>query len=205
MRLIGKTILPALLVLLTAGMCLAQGPGNRGAFSAFREKHKYTFQLMQTVNHIGMIDKDAKYSLKPDQAKRVLKVLKPLRKKPKLTQEEAKQALKNLKPIFTVDQLNAMSRIKPRPGGGQRMGGGQMPGGGFRPSGDAQQGQRRPMMKMDPSAMNNFNPFYNNPKSKDEWSTRRSKRWNEFFSGLENKSKPAKQANKATKTVKSAK
>lgn len=155
-----------------------QGPGG---FSAFRERYKYTFQLMQMVRHIAEIDKDKKHALTPKQAREVLVVLKPLRSKPKLTQDEAKQALKGLKKVFTADQLNAMARIKPtfRPGGGQRPPGSR-PG---QPSGRPQQ------RRFDPNAMKDFNPFYAKPSADNPRAAEMAKRWNEFFSGLEKKAK----------------
>lgn len=195
MRLLVKTMVLGLLVLVIAAASFAQGPGG-GAFGEFREKHKYTFQLMQTVRHIGEIDKDPKYALKPDQAKRMLAVLKPLRAKPNLTQDQAKQALKDIKPILTVDQLNAMARIKPMPRGGQMRSGGASGG----PPGG---GQGRP--RMDPSTMNNFNPFYTDPKAKDERATLRAKRWDVFYTKLERESKQTKQAPRTQRKTKSNK
>jgi hypothetical protein len=155
MRLSRITIAAAFLVLATAAASFAQGPGGGGQFAQFREKNKYTFQLMSMVRHIGEIDKDAKYRLSPDQARRVLKVLDPLRARPKMTQDQAKDALRSLKPIFNINQLNAMARIKPPQfGGGQRGQGGPGGQGMGRPGGN---GQRRPM---DMNAMKDFNPFY---------------------------------------------
>jgi hypothetical protein len=131
----------------------AQQQGG-GQFAQMREKYKYTFQLMSMTRHIGEINKNPKYALSSDQAKKVLAVLQPLRSKPKLTQDQAKDTLKKLKPIFTVNQLNAMAKIKSRPQG-QRPGmSGNQPGGN-RPGGNSQMRHR-----MDPNAMKDFNPFY---------------------------------------------
>ncbi|MDI6827229.1 MAG: hypothetical protein QME62_01955 [Armatimonadota bacterium] len=177
------------LVAFTAGVALAQQPPGASQFQAFREKHKYTFQLMQMVRHIGEINKDKKYTLTPDQAKKVLAVLKPLRSKPKLTQDEAKKALKDLKPIFTAAQLNAMARIKPKfeqrrsPSGPPQRPNGQEP---RRPP---QNSERR---GPDLNAMKDFNPFYSKAPKGDERAAERVKRMNEFFAELEKKASAKK-------------
>jgi len=179
-----------LLAALAAGAALAQGPGGGGQSAQFREQHKYTFQLMQMVHHIAIIDKDPKHTLSAAQAKKTLAVLKPLRTKPKLTEDQAKQALKGLKKVFTVDQLNAMAKIKP--GSGQRRtgpGGPGGPGGGGRPGGPGGppgggQGNRP---RFDANAMKDFNPFYAKPSKSDARAADRGKRWNEFFTALEKK------------------
>lgn len=179
------------LVAIVATTAFAQGPGGQGGpgggmFAQMREKYKFTFQLMSMVRHIGEIDKNPKYALSPVQAKRTLAVLQPLRSKPKMTQDQAKDALRGLKPIFTVDQLNAMAKIKDRPMGQRRMGGGG-PGGPGGPGGGGPGGPGgRPRM-MDPNAMKDFNPFYTKGGPKDEFSQRRAQRWNEFFGNLQNK------------------
>lgn len=176
----------AILTLFIAGACIAQGQG--GQFSAFREEHKYTFQLMQMVHHIGAINVQPKYTLTPAQAKQVLAVMKPIRSKSKLTQDQAKQALKDLKRIFNVSQLNAMAKIKPParrvgPGGSGGPGGPGGPGGA--------QGNRP---RMDSAAMKDFNPFYVKVSKSDPGSMDRGKRMNDTFSGLEKKAKQAKAA-----------
>ena len=170
----------ALLLLMTAASVAQDQRG--GQFSQMREKYKYTFQLMGMARHINEINKDPKYALSPDQAKRVLAVLQPLRSKPRLTQDESKQALKDLKKVFTLNQLNAMARIKPRPRTGQRP-----------PTGEGRPGGDRPMRPhRDPNAMKDFNPFYAKADPKDESAVRSAKRWNEFFTGLQGKAKTAK-------------
>lgn len=151
-------------------------------FDQFRERHKYTFQLMSMVRNISEIDKDPKYTLTQAQAKQVLAVLEPLRSKPKLTQDQAKETLKALKKVFTVNQLNAMARIKPPR---------RIPDGGR--LGDSSAGSRqtdRPRFNQD--AMKDFNPFYSKVKAGDEFAARRVKRWNEFFAALQNKAKGTK-------------
>jgi len=196
-----------LLVVLIAATSVAQGPGGQGGgqWSQMREKYKYTSQLMQMTQHIAIIDRDSKYTLTKAQAKKVLGVLQPLRKKPKLTQDEAKATLKKLKPIFTVKQLNAMAKIKPpsrgpRTGGGYSGGqggpGGGPPGGG--PPGGGQPGANRP--SFDPNAMKDFNPFCSKVKADDEFAARRARRWNQFFTAMDNKAKGKKTVATTTKT-----
>lgn len=193
MKAFAKIIALAVFAMLVATTAYAQGPGGDGSgqFAAFREQHKYTFQLMQMVRHIGDINRDPKYALTQVQAKRVLAVLKPLRSKSKLSQDQAKQALKSLKVIFTVAQLNAMARIKApkRMSGGQRPGGG--PPGGF--GGQGAPGGNRPAgPRMDSAQMKDFNPFYAKVSKSDPRSAFGAKRWNDFFSKLEAKAKGAK-------------
>jgi hypothetical protein len=186
----------AVLMLAFAGVLLAQQQQEgRGQWSAMREKYKYTLQLTQMVRHIQEIDKDKKYTLKPSQAKQVLAVLKPLRSKPKMTQDQARQALKDLKKVFTADQLNAIARIKPRFGAGQgtsRRPGqtpGQGPGMGQREPGTSGGPGGQSGRRFDPNAMKDFNPFYAKAPKGDERAARRAARWNEFFAGLEQKAK----------------
>jgi len=173
------------LIVVLAGTAVAQQQQRPPAeqFKAFREKHKYTFQLMQMVRHIQEIDKDKKYTLKPEQAKKVLAILKPLRDKPKLTQDEARKALKDLKAVFTAAQLNAMARIKPRfekrPGTPSGPPNGQ----------NRQRPPERERRPQDMKAMENFNPFYSKVPKGDERAARRVKELNEFFAALEKRAK----------------
>ncbi len=180
---------------LATGAVFAQGSAN-GQFAKFQESHKYTFQLSQMARHISEIDKDPKYTLTPAQAKQVLGVLKPLKTKPKLTQDQAKDALKELKKPLTVNQLNAIARIKPKPATGNRPGGqesARRQGGTSRPSGQnpPRTGDRASRPTFDANEMKNFNPFYSKPGAKDEQSKRTAARWNDFFNGLERKAKSA--------------
>jgi polyhydroxyalkanoate synthesis regulator phasin len=138
---------------MAVSLASAQPPPEGGVppqVSEFREKHKYTFQLMETVRKLMEMEKDPKVALTKEQAKRVLDILKPLQKKEKLTQEEAKEVLKELKKVLTAKQLTAMGKIKPqrRPMAGQ-------------PRPPQEGSQRRPAF--DPERMKNFNPFYLNP------------------------------------------
>lgn len=175
------------LVAAFAVTALAQQQGG-GQFSAMREKYKYTFQLMTTGRHINDLLKDKKYAPTSAQAKQLLGILKPLRTKPKLTQDGAKNVLKSLKKVFTAGQLNAMARMKSKFGQnrtqGAQPGGTGGPGGqGQRPAG--QNGQR----KFDPNAMKDFNPFYTKVAKGDTRAAERVKQWNDFFAALEKKAK----------------
>lgn len=183
-----RAIAVAVLTLLIAAVSFAQGQGQGfGQFQQFREEHKYTFQLMQMVHHIQMINQDPKHTLTPAQAKSVLAVIKPLSTKPKMTQDQAKQALKSLKRIFNVSQLNAMAKIKV-PQRRMSSGGFSGPGGagGQRPQGN------RP--RMDLSAMKNFNPFYAKASKNDQMTAARQKRQAQFISDLAKKANQAKPA-----------
>ena len=174
------------LVAAFAVTALAQQQGG-GQFSAMREKYKYTFQLMSTARHIGELLKDKKYSPTSSQAKQLLAILKPLRIKPKLTQDGAKNVLKQLKKVFTAGQLNAMARMKSKFGNraqGARPGGPGGPDGqGQRPAGQSVQ------RKFDPNAMKDFNPFYTKIPKGDTRAAERLKQWNELFAALEKKAK----------------
>ena len=181
----------AILTALLASLVCAQ----RSEPSEFRKQHKYTFQLVQFTFQIEQLEKDSKHALTPAQAKQVLTVLKPLRTKPKLTEDQAKHALKSLKSFLTVGQLNAMSKTKSfnkRPSGRSFGPGG--PGGEGSPgrpngigappkSGDAKNNPPR----FDTKAMKDHNPFYVKVDKKDPGSVDRAKRWNSFFSAIEKK------------------
>jgi hypothetical protein len=132
--------------------------------------------------NIGRLDK-SKAPLTAKQAKSVLAVLEPLKKKTKLTQDEAKIAIKKLKAVLDEKQLTEIGKMKPEmrlagPGGPGRPGGqggpGRMPGG--------QPGQGG-MPRMDMSAMKNFNPF--NPPKGTPMAEHGAKRMNELFDSLE--------------------
>lgn len=177
-----NVVLVSLFLLVAFAVAVVAQQQGANPMSAMREKYKYTFQLMQMVRHIGDIDKDKKYTLTPGQAKQLVAVLKPLRTKPKMTQDEAKNVLKKLKTPLTANQLNAMARIKPKGGTGQ----GRAPSGGAnspRPNGQA--GARR----FDPNAMKDFNPFYTKVTKGDKRAEDRLKQWNTFYAGLEAKAK----------------
>ncbi|MGC8861993.1 MAG: hypothetical protein ACP5R5_04360 [Armatimonadota bacterium] len=149
-------------------------PGQPRAFDAFRESHKFTFQLSRLAGNIGRLDKETKFSLEPDQARAILAVLTPLRKQTTLDQDQARSAIKELQKILTDDQRSAISSMAPehrfrREGGGP---GGSPPG---------------PRPSFDLKAMENFNPF--NPPKDSPMYERSKKRWDDLFAALEKKAK----------------
>jgi hypothetical protein len=177
-----------------------QGPPPPGPFGQMREKQKYTFQLMGMIRDVSVINKNPKYTLSSNQAKRLLAVLKPLRSKPKLTQDQAKTALKDVKKILTVNQLNAVAAVKAKPQMGQhRMGpGGPSSGGAPRP---------QPGRRFDPNAMKDFNPLYVKPGSSSKQTFGPAKELNDFYAALERKAKqstsaPAQKGKTTGKTAK---
>lgn len=186
-----------------AALARAQGPGrpeDRRAtpspemrqrmeqFRKFREEHKYTFQLTDTVVALGELEKQNRHALTPAQARKVNTVLARVRKQPKLTQEQAKQALKDLKAPLSERQLTEIGKITkqmserrgrpdgagPRPGGrpdgaaarpGSPRPGGRPDGAAARPGGPRPGGRpdgERPDARrpgMDPARMKDFNPL----------------------------------------------
>jgi len=176
------TIMIALLLLVAfAAVVTAQQQGGGGQYAAMREKYKYTFQLMTMARHIGELQKDKKYAPTSAQAKQILAILKPLRTKPKLTQDEAKGVLIKLKKVFTAGQLNAMARMKSKFGSRPQ---------GQRPAGQGSQGQNNNgQRKFDPNAMKDFNPFYTKVAKGDTRAAERVKQWDQFFAALEKKAK----------------
>lgn len=150
------------------------GAGN-SAMTAFREEHKYTFQLTSMMGGIGRLEQDTKAPLTPAQAKSILAVINPLKTQATLTQDQAKEAMRGIKEVLTEKQLTEIAKPQRQfgrgngagggggaPGGGGPGGGG--PGGGA-PGAGAQGGGRAPgagggnRPAFDPEAMKNFNPF----------------------------------------------
>ncbi len=151
-----------------AALARAQGPGrpeDRRAtpspemrqrmeqFRKFREEHKYTFQLTDTVVALGELEKQNRHALTPAQARKVNTVLARVRKQPKLTQEQAKQALKDLKAPLSERQLTEIGKITKQMSErrGRPDGAGPRPGG--RPDGAAARpGSPRPGGRPDGAA-----------------------------------------------------
>jgi len=170
------------ILLLGCGIALAQDARpNFEAFRKFREQHKYTFQLRTMVTAGLMeIERSKSTQLKPEQAKKILEILTPLQKQPKLTQEQAKQAIHKLQKVLDQRQLAAVDRVlQRRPGmGGPPGGPGGAPGPGG-PGGPGAMGPGRPPRqgapaggpsaanrpRFDPTKMQNFNPFNPSPQS----------------------------------------
>jgi len=175
MRPVRAFLLATTLTALPAAAALAQGSGfNPSAFAKFREQHKYTFQLLTTTSR-GFTECERSQSsrIKPDQAKKILGLLAPLRKQPTLTQDDAKTTIQKLQRVLDTKQLTAVDKaIKDsamrRAGGGGAPGGapgGGAPGGGAPGGGAPGGGAGRPggTSTFDPAKAKNFNPFNPQP------------------------------------------
>lgn len=179
MRFVRTSVFAVCLTSLAAAAALAQGPGGLGgggfaAFQKFRDQHKYTFQLSTTLRSgLTEMERSKSTQLKPAQAKQLLGVLAPLRKKPKMTQDEAKATLQKVQKVLDGRQLTAVDKAlqasqRPRGGGGPGAGGpggagGGRPGGGGPGGGGPGGPGGRP--SFDFNAMKNFNPL--NPDKKN--------------------------------------
>ena len=108
-----KWIFATALAIFTGSACFAQGLSSS---SKFREEHKYTYELMQTVQQMGAVSRSSRAGLTSSQAKQALTVINPLKKQSTLTQRQAQQALKKLQPIIAASQKNELSRTAPRTG-----------------------------------------------------------------------------------------
>jgi hypothetical protein len=158
-----RTLAVGLLALAPLTAAMAQG----SAFAKFREQHKYTFQLRTMVTG-GVVEceRSPATKLKKEQAQKLLGVLTPLQKKPKLTQDEAKAAIKQVVKIYDAKQLSLVDKAiqqsaRRRGGGGGPGGGGASAGGpgggsGGRSGPGGSTGNRPPF---DPAKAKNFNPF----------------------------------------------
>lgn len=160
MRPVRTFLLVTTLATSSVGAALAQESGfNPSAFAKFREQHKYTFQLLTTTTRgFTECERSQGSRIKPDQAKRVLALLTPLSKQPKLTQDDAKAAIQKLQRVFDAKQLTAVDKAI-KMAAQTRVGGGA-PGGGA-PAGGAPGGAPRPAF--DPAKAKNFNPFNPQP------------------------------------------
>lgn len=149
----------------------AQPGAAAGQMAAFREEHKYTFQLTGMVGGIGRLEAGTKAPLTPAQAKSILAVINPLKAQDTLTQDQAKEALRSIKEVLTEKQLNEIAATQQQRSFGRGNGGaggtGGAPGGGGPGAGGAgggpgagrQGGGRGNRPAFDPVAMKNFNPF----------------------------------------------
>ena len=211
MKSVLKMVVPALAVTALAPAAFAQGPPGGGGgfqmtpemraqmqkFQKFREANKNVFQVSQTLRRIAGLDENPKNALTKDQAKKILGVVKPWRKKPVMKDEEARNVLKQITAPLTVAQLKAISQSDGRGGRGQGFGGG---GGGFgRPGGGGPggggpgggPGGRPGGFRMpDPKPFNPLNPesssFY---KADPQRGKRMLDRFNEMIAKLEAKAK----------------
>ena len=159
-----------------------------------------SMQLMRVAMGIGMLEMSGKNALTPEQAKKVLAILTPLRSKPKLPEAEAEKALNTLTKVLTADQLEAMTPRRPESGSGDRPA--QRPPDGLqvpRPPRDGMQAPRPPQgdrptgtnerRMPDRNMFEDFNPFYTKASGDDPRAERWHSRMNEFFAALEKKAK----------------
>lgn len=157
-------------VLLLGGLCWGQGEGGGGRegfrqeMEALQKKYRYNFMLRDTFYKTVEMEKQKKAPLSKVQAQKILGIVTPLRKKPKLTSDEAKQNVKKMQAVLTAKQLQTLSLMKPpsfrqgRGGSGSKSGGsgnGNRGGGSFDPQQMRQRMQQR---------FKDYNPFYISPK-----------------------------------------
>jgi len=114
-----RHILSALAALFLASgtVAWAQGPPNMAAMQKWREDHKQTFELQNTLTRgLARISESKTTELKPAQAKKLLAVVAGLRKKPKLTQAQAKSSLQAVNKTLDKKQLAAINAAAARVG-----------------------------------------------------------------------------------------
>ncbi len=129
-----------------SGANMGMPPGGPGMSADFEKSHRYTLQLMRLTQNIGRLENVGKSKLTVAQAKAVLSILQPLRKRESLDQPSAKDAIKSLQCVLTGLQR---SEIRAMPAEHQ-----------FRqntpPSGPPPSG---PRPNMNSKSMENFNPL----------------------------------------------
>jgi len=178
-------VIVALLAMAAALAAYAQGSnGPGGSSSQFREANKYKFMLVRMAHNIGRLNPEKKAPLTAKQAKAILGVLNPLRKKTTLTEDESKTYIKKLKANLTAKQLTEMGKMKrPERQGGGGQGGPGGPGGQGRPGGQGGPSANGQRPRFDPNAMKTYNPF--NPPKDSPMGGRSSQRTADLFKGLE--------------------
>ncbi|MCE5197950.1 MAG: hypothetical protein ABFD54_06720 [Armatimonadota bacterium] len=152
--------------------------GDPGQFAELQKSHQYAFQLMKLVGNIGRLESDGKSGLTPQQAKAVLAVLQPLRKRESLDETSAKEAMKALQAVLTDKQRSAISALPPE----HKFHRGSTPPGPpptGTPSGPPPAGG--------PKAMKGFNPL--NPPAGGPMGQPAGKGVERLFENLEKKSK----------------
>lgn len=192
---IARTIAVVSVVLGTLVTCGSSAERKTGAdrFCQMRDQQRPKFELMGMLHKIAEIEKDPKYALTPDQAKKLLAVLKPLRAKPTLTQEEARDAAARVKKALTDKQLKGMEAIKGGPPFGHgRMGKGGPPCGPGGPPPGGPRGEEGRPPRFGPNAMKDFNPLYVGAKPQERRPGGRAAYWDDFFAGLEKKAQKRK-------------
>lgn len=169
--------------------------------------------LMRMAFLIGALERSDKDALTPAQAKQVLVILRPLRSKPKLSNEESQQIAARLDRVFTKEQREAMANMTANSRGAQRPDGerqgpppgmtaGRPPRDGSasgedgvrrerpRPDGpEGRTGETRTVRRFDAEEMKDFNPFYTGGSEDDQLSRMQARRVDELFTALENRAK----------------
>jgi hypothetical protein len=185
--------------------------GGGGKTGGFQKKQNATFELMRLVRNVGRLDSGDKGHLTPDQAKKILVILTPLRKQIALNNVQAKAATNKINAVLTKEQKKIIKAMKPEKGmggmgsghhpegeGGMMGGGGPHPpdgggmmgggGGPHHPDGEGMMGGGGPHQGPHPGGpgMENFNPF-NPPKDSPM-----AKNTDKLFKQLEKTAKKSK-------------
>jgi len=182
-----RTILSTLAVTaLCVSVVSAQAPGGvqmtpemqsrMKAWAKFRDTHKNISSLQQTLFGLSELEKDPKTKLTKSQAKTILGVLQPWRKKPVMTDAQALKLNKQITGTLTQSQLK---KIVAAPRIGQRSGGMRRP-----PEGAPGAGTRgdRPR-QFDPSKFpmpKEYNPLNPDTIAQERMRTMAKQRMNEL-------------------------
>ncbi|GEM_PF-569151 len=187
----------------------AKQDGQGWSRSEFRRHFEGKMQLMRTASLIGLLERDEKHALTPAQAKLVLKILTPLRSKPKLSNEEAAAVADRLNKVLTSAQHEALAEMRAGSRTGQRPDGqrqvppsgmvGQRPPQGTPPPGQdgvrregspsGTSGERRVVRNSSAEQMKDYNPFYTEGSPDSEMLRTRARHMEAFFAALEKKAK----------------
>lgn len=157
------------------------GERMRQEMEALRKQYRYNFMLRDTFLKIIEMEKQGKAPLTPEQARKLLDIIGPLRKKERLKSTEAKEAAQRIQGVLTARQLQVLSTIKvPEPPRGRFGGGGGGPQGGGPPGGGNFDPQRA-LQRMR-ERFRDFNPFYvpEKPNIPPDASPEQAQRMKEF-------------------------
>jgi hypothetical protein len=207
-----KTKQSIMLVLLVAGMALLTRPALAAppySPKGFNKQMGPSFQLMRLAHNIGKID-GAKGKLTAAQAKSILGIINPLKKKISLSGEEAQKTTDKINSVLTAEQKKIISAMKSEkhlgggPGGPDGMHPDGQGGPGKMPPGERRNGRPGERREDGPGGnhgfgggmMSNFNPF--NPPTDVPMADKLKKQNDELFAKLE-KIAGAKTKSKKTK------
>ena len=156
-----------LAALIVPAVVQAQGPGGGGGGARARNSPKR--RLTGLVRAIGELEKGNKAPLTKDQAKKVLALVAPWRKRPKMTEDQAKALYMKMNAVLTTKQKNELDKMAAlrrrnargdREGGRGGFGGGGFGGGGGQPPSPQQMQQFRQQMQKMQGFLKTYNPFY---------------------------------------------